>query len=73
MANRFMISVAAVALLAGAGFANAQGTGEHKGSSGSAAQQSAPSSGGGGSAGTQSRESSESSGPSCGMKSSQSD
>ena len=38
MTNRFMISVAAAALIAGAGFANAQGTGTgQQGSSGSTA------------------------------------
>ena len=47
MTNRFMISVAAVALIAGTGFANAQGTMSREGSSaGSTAQQSAPSSAG---------------------------
>jgi hypothetical protein len=46
MTNRFMTSVAAVALIAGAGFANAQGTGTNREqpSAGSTAQQSAPSS-----------------------------
>jgi hypothetical protein len=43
MINRFMMSVAAVALIAGAGFANAQGTGNRE-QPGSSAQQSAPSS-----------------------------
>jgi Protein of unknown function (DUF1236). len=43
MINRFMMSVAAVALIAGAGFANAQGTGTNR-EQGSTAQQSAPSS-----------------------------
>ena len=48
MNNRFMISVAAAALIAGAGFANAQGTGTgQQGSSGSTVQQSGPSSGAG--------------------------
>ena len=43
MTNRFLISVAAAALIAGTGFANAQGTmGRDAGSAGSAAQQSAP-------------------------------
>ena len=44
MTNRFLISVAAAALIAGTGFANAQGTGMSRdaGSAGSAAQQSAP-------------------------------
>src|ERR1700680_1224781 len=42
MVNRFMISVAAAALIAGAGFANAQGTGGREGaSSGAGVQQSA--------------------------------
>jgi len=44
MTNRFMMSVAAVALIAGAGFANAQGTGTNRELLGSSAQQSAPSS-----------------------------
>jgi hypothetical protein len=45
MRNRFMISVAAVALIAGTGFVNAQGTGSREApSAGSAVQQSAPSS-----------------------------
>jgi hypothetical protein len=46
MSNRFLISVATAALIAGTGFANAQGTGMGRdaGSAGSAAQQSAPSS-----------------------------
>jgi hypothetical protein len=61
MSNRFLISVAAAALIAGTGFANAQGTGMGRdaGSAGSAAQQSAPSSerGGGASSGTMQRDS----------------
>jgi hypothetical protein len=46
MINRFMLSVAVAALIAGTGFANAQGTGMSREapSAGSAAQQSAPSS-----------------------------
>jgi hypothetical protein len=45
MINRFMLSVAAAALIAGTGFANAQGNmGREAPSAGSAAQQSAPSS-----------------------------
>jgi hypothetical protein len=46
MTNRFLMSVAAAALIAGAGFANAQGTGTSREapSAGSTAQQSAPSS-----------------------------
>jgi len=53
MSNRFLISVAAAALIAGTGFANAQGTGmgREAPSGGSAAQQSAPSSDRGGAAG----------------------
>ena len=44
MSNRFMISVAAAALIAGTGFANAQGTGMSREapSSGATTQQSAP-------------------------------
>ena len=60
MTNRFLISVAAAALIAGTGFANAQGTGTGRdaGSAGSAAQQSAPSSDrGGASSGTMQRDS----------------
>src|SRR5258708_37254560 len=47
MNNRFMISVAAAALIVGTGFANAEGTGmSHEGTSGgSTIQQNAPSSG----------------------------
>jgi hypothetical protein len=46
MTNRFMVSVAAAALIAGTGFANAQGTGTNREapSGGSTVQQSAPSS-----------------------------
>jgi len=49
MTNRFLISVAAAALIAGTGFANAQGAGgmSREGGAGSSAQQSAPSAGGG--------------------------
>jgi len=69
-----MISVAAMALIAGTGFANAQGTGmSREGSSaGSTVQQSAPSSAGS-SAGQMSHESTESTKPSSGMKASQSE
>ncbi len=64
MTNRFMMSVAAVALIAGAGFANAQGTGtKEQPSAGSTAQQSAPSSERGNSAAEKS--------PSSGMKATQ--
>jgi hypothetical protein len=49
MTNRFLISVAAAALIAGSGFANAQGTGggAGAGSAGGGAAQSAPSTGSG--------------------------
>ena len=64
MTNRFLISVAAAALIAGTGFANAQGAGGAASPGGSTAQQhSAPSSGG---AASQHREDS-------GMKAGQSD
>jgi hypothetical protein len=48
MTNRLMISVAAIALIAGTGFANAQGNMGHEGggAAGGAAAQSAPSAGG---------------------------
>jgi Protein of unknown function (DUF1236) len=44
MTNRFLISVAAAALIAGTGFANAQGMNREGGAAGGAATQSAPSS-----------------------------
>jgi hypothetical protein len=74
MTNRLMISVAALALIAGTGFANAQGTGmSREGSSaGSTVPQSAPSSAGS-SAGQMSHESTESTKPSSGMKATQSE
>jgi Protein of unknown function (DUF1236) len=79
MTNRFMISVAAVALIAGTGFANAQGTGTSREGSpaGSTVQQSTPPSSGS-SAGQMSHESSEpksgeSTKPSSGMKATQSE
>ena len=66
MTNRLMMSVAAAALIAGAGFANAQGTGtKEQPPAGSSAQQSAPSSERGNSA-AQSK-------PSSDMKSTQSE
>ncbi len=69
MTNRFMMSVATAALIAGAGFAHAQGTGGS--AAGSTAQQSAPSSERSGtSAAPANRDASE---PSSGMKSTQSD
>jgi predicted outer membrane protein len=81
MTNRFMMSVAAVALIAGTSFANAQGTGTGREgpSTGPAAQQSAPSGGSGGSAAPMNRdsaapagrESTEPTKPSSGMKATQ--
>ena len=83
MTNRFMISVAAVALIAGTGLATAQGTGmSREGSSaGSTVQQSAPSAGpssAGSSAGQMNHEATESKSPestkpSPGMKAAQSE
>ena len=76
MTNRFMMSVAAVALIAGTGFANAQGTGMSREapSAGSAAQQSAPSSDRGAtSAAPMNRDAAEPKGSSSDMKSTQSD
>ena len=49
MTNRFLISVAAIALIAGTGLANAQGTGSRE--QGGAQMQNAPSSAGGGATG----------------------
>ena len=72
MNNRFLISVVAAALIAGTGFANAQGPGRDAGSAGSAAQQSAPSSGGA-SSGTMQRDSDRDSGGKSDMKSTQSE
>ncbi len=79
MSNRFMISVAALALIAGTGFANAQGTGMTRegGSTGGSTVQSAPSAGGS-SAGQMNHESTESKSndatkPAPGMKSTQSE
>ena len=82
MSNRFLISVATAALIAGTGFANAQGTGNREGapSGGAATQQSAPSSErgapsaapmnreSGGSSGMKGAESSGTKGPDSGMK-----
>jgi Protein of unknown function (DUF1236) len=77
MINRFMISVAAAALIAGTGFANAQGTGMSREapSAGSSAQQSAPSSDRGSPSATpMNRDSaSDSKGSDQGMKSTQSE
>ena len=79
MTNRFLISVAAAALIAGTGFANAQGTGMSRegGSSAGSTMQSAPSSAGS-AAGQMSHESTESKSPqatkpSPGMKATQSE
>jgi hypothetical protein len=75
MTNRFMISVAAAALIAGTGFANAQGTGTSKEApSGSTVQQSAPSSERAApSAAPTNRDATESTKPSSGMKATQSE
>jgi Protein of unknown function (DUF1236) len=62
MANRFLISVAAAALIAGTGFANAQAPGGGAGTAGPAAQQSAPPSGGASSGGAMQRDTGGSSG-----------
>src|SRR6266700_2544154 len=74
MINRFMISVAAAALIAGTGFANAQGTGTSREapSAGSTVQQSAPSEHGN-SAAPSNRNAAEPRGPSSGMKATQSE
>ena len=71
MRNRFLMTVAAAALIAGTGFANAQGTGMGRdaGSAGSAAQQSAPSERGGPSSGAMQRDD----GSKSGMKGAQSE
>jgi hypothetical protein len=71
MTNRFLMSAAAVALLASAGFANAQGTGMSREQGGAAVQPSAPSTGN--SAAPSNREAVEPSGSSSGMKSTQSE
>lgn len=76
MTNRFMMSVAAAALIAGTGFANAQGTGmgREAPATGSTVQQTAPSpERGATSAAPMNRESSEPAGRSSDMKSTQSD
>jgi hypothetical protein len=74
MTNRYMMSVAAAALIAGTGFAYAQGTGTGREapSGGSAVQQSAPSTERSGTVGQSNRDAAEPSGPS-GMKATQSD
>jgi Protein of unknown function (DUF1236) len=69
MINRFKITVAAAALIAGTGFANAQGTGmSREAPAGSTVQQGAPSSDRGTSAGQMNRDAAQP-----GMKSTQSD
>jgi hypothetical protein len=76
MINRFMISAAAVALIAGTGFANAQGTGMSREapSAGSTVQQSAPSADRAGtSASPTKRDAVEPTKPSSGMKATQSE
>jgi hypothetical protein len=76
MTNRFMISVAAIALIAGTGFANAQGTGMGKEAppAGSTVQQSAPAPDRAGtSAAPMNRDAAEPAGPSSGTKATQSD
>jgi Protein of unknown function (DUF1236) len=76
MTNRFMISVAAAALIAGTGFANAQGAGPGRDapSAGSTVQQSAPSSEHAApSAAPANRDAAEPTKPSSGMKATQSD
>ena len=74
MINRFMISAAAVALIAGTGFANAQGTGMSREGSGSTVQQSAPSADHAGtSASPANRDAAEPTKPSSGMKATQSE
>ena len=76
MTNRFMVSVAAAALIAGTGFASAQGTGPGRDapSAGSTVQQSAPSSEKAAPSATPTkRDAAEPTKPSSGMKSTQSD
>jgi hypothetical protein len=71
MTNRFLISAATLALIAGTGFANAQGTGMSREQEGATVQQSAPSAGN--SAAPANREATEPSGASSGMEATQSD
>jgi hypothetical protein len=81
MSNRFLMSVAAAALIAGTGFANAQGTGMGREAPGAAAQPSAPSADRGAPAAatpnrdsaTESKGAAESKGGDHGMKSTQSE
>src|SRR5689334_10796903 len=72
MTNRLMISVAAIALIAGTGLANAQATGGRE-SGGAAAQQTAPSSGPAAGGGASSGAMQHNAEPQSGMKSTQSD
>jgi hypothetical protein len=72
MTNRFMLSVAAAALIAGTGFANAQGTREAP-SAGSTAQQSAPSERAAPSAAPAARDAAEPTKPASGAKATQSE
>jgi hypothetical protein len=71
MTNRFMMSVAAAALIAGTGFANAQGTGMSR-EAPAATQQSAPSADHGTTAAPAKRDAAEPTAPSSGMKATQS-
>src|SRR5450631_1340610 len=75
MTNRFMMSVAVAALIAGTGFANAQGAGTSREapSAGSTAQQSAPSERAAPSAAPAARDAAEPTKPSSGMKATQSE
>ena len=75
MTNRFMMSVAAAALIAGTGFANAQGTGmgREAPSAGSTAQQSAPSERAAPSAAPAARDAAEPTKPAHGAKATQSE
>jgi hypothetical protein len=75
MSNRFMMSVAIAALIAGTGFANAQGTGTSREapSAGATTQQSAPPSDRGSAAAPMNRDASQSGAPAEAPKSAQSD
>jgi Protein of unknown function (DUF1236) len=75
MSNRFMMSVAVAALIAGTGFANAQGTGTSREapSAGATTQQSAPPSDRGSAAAPMNRDASPSAAPADAPKSAQSD
>ena len=73
MSNRFLISVAAAALIAGTGVANAQSPGRDAGSAGSAAQSAPSSERGGASSGTMQRDSGHDSGDKSDMKPTQSE